>query len=132
MAGTAALTDQVSSAEGVSVNRRSRVESASFVGYRFPPEVILLAVRWYLRYGLSYRDVEELLAERGIEVDNAPSTAGYNASHQNSSTRRDLVGAEYCVVTGQAAFRYSLMSRWHRVDFTTWRRCWPLGSGSGS
>jgi IS6 family transposase len=31
--------------------------------------VILLAVRWYLRYGLSYRDVEELLAERGIDVD---------------------------------------------------------------
>jgi transposase-like protein len=26
-------------------------------------------MRWYLRYGLSYRDVEELLAERGIEVD---------------------------------------------------------------
>jgi transposase-like protein len=31
--------------------------------------VITLAVRWYLRYGLSYRDVEELLAERGITVD---------------------------------------------------------------
>nr|WP_246608049.1 IS6 family transposase [Actinoplanes toevensis] len=31
--------------------------------------MIVLAVRWYLRYGLSYRDVEELLAERGIEVD---------------------------------------------------------------
>jgi transposase-like protein len=31
--------------------------------------VVLLAVRWYLRYGLSYRDVEELLAERGIDVD---------------------------------------------------------------
>jgi IS6 family transposase len=43
--------------------------SPSFVGFRFPPEVILLAVRWYLRYGLSYRDVEELLAERGVEVD---------------------------------------------------------------
>ena len=28
-----------------------------------------MAVRWYLRYGLSYRDIEELLAERGIEVD---------------------------------------------------------------
>jgi IS6 family transposase len=51
------------------VNRRSPVESASFAGYRFPPDVILLAVRWYLRYGLSYRDMEELLAERGIEVD---------------------------------------------------------------
>ena len=43
--------------------------SASFAGFRFPPEVILLAVRWYLRFGLSYRDLEELLAERGIEVD---------------------------------------------------------------
>jgi IS6 family transposase len=31
--------------------------------------VIVVAVRWYLRYGLSYRDVEELLAERGVEVD---------------------------------------------------------------
>ena len=29
----------------------------------------MLAVRWYLRFSLSYRDVEELLAERGIEVD---------------------------------------------------------------
>ena len=29
----------------------------------------MVAVRWYLRYGLSYRDVEELLAERGVEVD---------------------------------------------------------------
>jgi transposase, IS6 family len=29
----------------------------------------VLAVRWYLRYGLSYRDVEELLAARGIEID---------------------------------------------------------------
>ena len=42
---------------------------SEFDGFRFPPEVILLAVRWYLRYGLSYRDLEELLAERGIEVD---------------------------------------------------------------
>ncbi len=42
---------------------------SAFTGYRFPPEVITLAVRWYLRFGLSYRDVEELLAERGIEVD---------------------------------------------------------------
>jgi transposase-like protein len=31
--------------------------------------VIVLAVRWYLRFGLSYRDVEELLTERGVEVD---------------------------------------------------------------
>jgi transposase-like protein len=31
--------------------------------------VIVLAVRWYLRFGLSYRDVEELLTERGVQVD---------------------------------------------------------------
>jgi hypothetical protein len=35
----------------------------------FEPEVILLAVGWYLRFSLSYRDVEELLAERGLSVD---------------------------------------------------------------
>jgi len=29
----------------------------------------VLAVRWYLRFALSYRDIEELLAERGVEVD---------------------------------------------------------------
>jgi transposase, IS6 family len=43
--------------------------SSAPAGYRFPREVIAVAVRWYLRYGLSYRDVEELLAERGITVD---------------------------------------------------------------
>ena len=42
---------------------------SAFAGFRFPIEVIVVAVRWYLRYGLSYRDVEELLAERGVEVD---------------------------------------------------------------
>jgi hypothetical protein len=40
-----------------------------FAVFRFPREVISVAVRWYLRYGLSYRDVEELLAERGVTVD---------------------------------------------------------------
>ena len=49
-------------------NLKSAVSSPP-AGYRFPREVIAVAVRWYLRYGLSYRDVEELLAERGIEVD---------------------------------------------------------------
>src|SRR5204863_2098005 len=46
-----------------------RPTRSAFAGYRFPPEVITLAVRWYVRFSLSYRDVEELLAERGIEVD---------------------------------------------------------------
>jgi transposase-like protein len=50
-------------------HRRVPPPRSGFAGFRFPREVIVLAVRWYLRYGLSYRDVEELLAERGIEVD---------------------------------------------------------------
>jgi transposase-like protein len=54
----------------LSTRRRPAVISRSaFAGCRFPAEVITVAVRWYLRYGLSYRDVEELLAERGVEVD---------------------------------------------------------------
>src|SRR5580704_9820528 len=36
---------------------------------QFEPEVILMAVAWYLRFSLSYRDVEELLAERGVHAD---------------------------------------------------------------
>jgi transposase, IS6 family len=45
------------------------VPQSAFAGFRFPPDVIVLAVRWYLHFGLSYHDVEELLAERGVEVD---------------------------------------------------------------
>ncbi len=72
--GTVALVDRALLGEGIEMSRHHRVvspplERSAFAGYRFPPEVILLAVRWYLRYGLSYRDVEELLAERGIEAD---------------------------------------------------------------
>jgi transposase-like protein len=40
-----------------------------FKGRQFPGEVIVLCVRWYLRYPLSYEHVTELMAERGVEVD---------------------------------------------------------------
>jgi transposase-like protein len=49
--------------------RPAPIVRSAFAGFRFPPDVIVLAVRWYLRFGLSYRDVKELLTERGIEVD---------------------------------------------------------------
>lgn len=49
--------------------RRAPSPQSGFAGFRFPPDMIMVAVRWYLRYGLSYRDVEELLTERGITVD---------------------------------------------------------------
>jgi transposase, IS6 family len=39
---------------------------------RFPVEIILLCVRWYCKYGISYRDLAEMMQERGVAV--APST----------------------------------------------------------
>lgn len=38
-------------------------------GKHFEKEIILLCVCWYLRYSLSYRDLEEMMLERGIKVD---------------------------------------------------------------
>jgi transposase, IS6 family len=64
--GTVALVDRGLPETGPMTAHRT---ASVFAGFRFPPAVISLAVRWYLRYGLSYRDVEELLAERGIAVD---------------------------------------------------------------
>ena len=55
---------------------------SAFAGFRFPPDVTVVAVRWYLRFGLSYRDLEELLAERGIEVAHVTLPFGCNPSHQ--------------------------------------------------
>ncbi len=37
----------------------------------FLPEIILLNVRWYCRYSLSYRDLEEMMQERGMKVDHS-------------------------------------------------------------
>jgi IS6 family transposase len=42
------------------------------------PKLILCAVRWYLRYSLSLRDVEELLAERGLAADHTTICVSYH------------------------------------------------------
>lgn len=44
------------------------MKALSFKGYRFPPDVIRYAMWLYFRFSLSLRDVEELLAQRGIDV----------------------------------------------------------------
>ena len=62
--------------------------SSAPVGYHFPREVIAVAVRWYLRYGLSYRDVDELLDERGISVDHVTI---YRRPAQQARVRRSVV-----------------------------------------
>ena len=41
-------------------------------GMRFPIDVILMCIRWYVAYPLSYRHVEEMMEERGVNVDHSP------------------------------------------------------------
>jgi hypothetical protein len=74
----------------VKIASRTRVSVPSrsaFTGFRFPAEVIVLVVHWYLRYGLSYRDVEELLAERGVEVDHVHHLPVGSAIHTAAGGR---------------------------------------------
>ena len=85
---------------------------SAFAGFRFPAEVIVLAVRWYLRYGLSYRAVEELLVERGIQVDHVtvyrwvqrftPLLADAARFARHSPGDRWFVDESYVKVAGQS------------------------------
>jgi transposase, IS6 family len=45
--------------------------ASPFKWRHFQAEIILLCVRWYLRYSLSYRDLEEMMLERGLQVDHS-------------------------------------------------------------
>lgn len=47
------------------------VSSQPFKWRHFQAEIILLNVRWYCRYPLSYRNLEEMMIERGLEVDHS-------------------------------------------------------------
>jgi transposase-like protein len=46
-----------------------RNQPALFRGRHFGAEIIILCVRWYLRFGLSFRNLEELIVERNVSVD---------------------------------------------------------------
>ena len=66
---------------------------------QFEPEMILLAVGWYLRFSLSYRDVEELLAERGLYADHVTvwrwanvTARKFSADCDRASNRPTTVG----------------------------------------
>jgi transposase-like protein len=49
----------------------SRTMTINFSGRHFPSDIILQLVRYYLSYKLSYREIEEIYAERGINVDHS-------------------------------------------------------------
>jgi transposase-like protein len=98
---------------------------SAFAGFRFPPEVILLAVRWYLRYGLSYRDVEELLVERGVEVDHVtvyrwvlrfmPLLADAARPCRYAAGDRWQVDETYVKVAGQWRYVYRAIDQFGQV-----------------
>ena len=96
---------------------------SAFPGFRFPPEVIVLAVRWYLRFGLSYRDVEELLTERGVQVDHV-------------TVYRWVLRFTPLLAEAARPCRHTVGSRWH-VDETyvkvagRWRYVYRASISSG-
>jgi len=90
--------------------------SVRLARFRFPADVIVLAVRWYLRFGLSDRDVEELLAERGVEVDRVtvyrwvlrftPLLADAARPRRHAMRARWQVGETYVRVAGKWRYVY--------------------------
>jgi transposase-like protein len=102
-----------------------RPPRSAFTGFRFPREVIVLAVRWYLRYGLSYRDVEELLAERGVQVDHvsiyrwvrrfAPILAEAARCAQHAIGSRWQVDETYVKVAGCWRYVYRAVDEYGQV-----------------
>ncbi len=110
-------------------SRRSRpiavVAGSAFTGFRFPSEVIVLAVRWYLRYGLSYRDIEELLGERGIEVDHVtiyrwvqrftPLLADAAGPCRHTVGDRWYVDETYVKVSGKWRYVYRAVDKYGQI-----------------
>ena len=99
--------------------------STTFAGFRFPSEAILSSVRWYLRFGLSYRDLEELLAERGIDVDHVtlyrwvqrftPALIDAARPCRHAVGDRWFVDETYVKVAGHWRYAYRAVDQ-HRAD----------------
>jgi transposase-like protein len=98
---------------------------SAFAGFRFPADVIVVAVRWYPRYGLSYRDVKEPLAERGIEVDHvtiyqwlkrfSPLLAEAARFCRHSPGNRWFVDETYVKVNGLWRYVYRAVDQYGQV-----------------
>jgi transposase-like protein len=90
--------------------------SALFRGRHFEDVIIILCVRWYLRYSLSYRDLEEMMADRGLWVDHVTiwRWVQHYAPVLNLRLRRDhrhpnrswRVDETYVRVAGKWAYLY--------------------------
>jgi transposase-like protein len=102
--------------------------SNPFKGRQYPGEVIVTAVRWYLRYPLAYEHVSELLAERGLPVDAscvwrwvqayAPELNKRCRPHLKSTNKSYRVDETYIKVKGQEKYLYRAVdSAGQTIDF---------------
>jgi transposase, IS6 family len=101
---------------------------ALFRGRHFQDQIIILCVRWYLRYCLTYRDLEELMAERGLSVDHSTIARWVlrYAPELHQRLRRELrppnrswrVDETYVRVAGQWTYLYRAVdSAGDTIDF---------------
>ncbi len=59
---------------------------SEFKWRQFEGEIILWVVRWYCRYGISYRDLEQMMSERGVPVDHSTITDGFKGLRRKSKS----------------------------------------------
>ena len=117
---------------------------SAFAGFSFPPDVIVLAVAGTSRFGLSYRDVEELLAERGAEVDHVtvyrwvlrftPLLAEAARPCRHAVGDRWFVDETYVKVAGRWRYVYQAIDQFGQVIDVfvgAGMRTRPAGSSSG-
>src|SRR6266849_534595 len=99
-----------------------------FKGRPSPGAIILLCVRWYVRYSLSYRDLEEMMLERGLKVDHsticrwvlayAPALEKRVKPQLKPTGDSWRVDETYLKVKGQWVYQYRAVdSAGHTLDF---------------
>ena len=105
-----------------------RKRPALFMGRHFEAEIIVLCVRWYLRYPLSLRQLEEIMAERNLSVDHvtiwrwvqryAPELNRRCRPELRNTNRSWRVDETYCRVAGKSTYLYRAVdSTGATIDF---------------